>query len=420
MRLSTGSSRAVGVAAIIVLKLLGISQVFVTAAPVLVMLAYASLVIQPHYRARADQIGDNLYYLGFVFTLASLAFSLGQFNAHGNVDKIIGNFGIALFTTLAGVVLRVAFNQLRSDPIETEREARLQLAEAARKLKNELSGATAEFSMATRATRQSVADGVAEMQEMLAETLKGASELLRQSMVEASSKMTATSDELRGAIQSSGSKLSSATGRLSDAVDETAGHVRGSAMAMTEDHRTFTATGRKLVLSVERLSERVDAAIAPGDPIRVSLDATSRALGVLDAASLKAAEGLADASIKGAAIVASSLQVSEDARATARAALAQTEAVSEASRIVSAASEVVSAAEGHPDRIRIALEELEARLAQSSGRIAAELGAALAPGIAVGREASQIERLVERMDTLIDLMRERAAPTVVMPEHDPA
>jgi len=410
-----GGLALVGVIAIVALKLIGLPQIVVTAAPVAIMIAYASLAAFPQYRVRSDQIGDNLYYLGFVFTLASLSTSLVQFDASGDVEKIssdvqkiIGNFGVALLTTLIGVILRVAFNQLRTDPIETEREARLQLAEAARQLRRELTEATSEFSMATRVVRQSVADGVAEMQEQLADTLKGASELLRQSMVDASEKMTTTSEELRSAIHSSSEKLTGASGRLSDSIDATTTSISVSRTAMTSDQKAFDDASRALVASVEELIKRLDAAVAPGDPIRKALDETTASLAALDAVTVKVGNNLSDAASKSVEIVASSHSVSAEAVATARTAREQAAGIIEAARLVAGASAAIDAAELQPERIRKSLDDLATDLAKSSQRIASELGAALSPGIAVSQQAAHLEALVARLDALISLMNDQA------------
>jgi len=66
-------------------------------APVIVMGVYASVVtLVPRTRLRLDQAGDNLYYLGFTYTLCSLAITLYRFHAtEGTVDYIVSNFGIA-------------------------------------------------------------------------------------------------------------------------------------------------------------------------------------------------------------------------------------------------------------------------------------------------------------------------------------
>ena len=84
--------------------------------PFFIMLCYIAFC-----GTRADIIGDNIYYLGFLLTLVSLAYTLYKFtSADAEIDQIIKNFGIALSTTLIGVVGRVYFNQthLESDDDE--------------------------------------------------------------------------------------------------------------------------------------------------------------------------------------------------------------------------------------------------------------------------------------------------------------
>ena len=111
---------------------------YVTSVPVLIMIAYAAaLGLARLFRLRDDQSGDNLYYMGFLFTLTSLAVSLYQFSASGSAEQIVQNFGIAIASTIAGIALRIFFNQMRRDPVEVEHVARLELAEASRKVKRE-------------------------------------------------------------------------------------------------------------------------------------------------------------------------------------------------------------------------------------------------------------------------------------------
>jgi len=95
--------------------------------PVILMILYGCAVtVIPRIRLRLDQAGDNLYYLGFTYTLCSLAITLHRFHAtEGAVDYIVSNFGIALATTIVGVVARVWLHQMREDPLELEREADL-------------------------------------------------------------------------------------------------------------------------------------------------------------------------------------------------------------------------------------------------------------------------------------------------------
>jgi hypothetical protein len=156
-----------GVGYIIVSKLNGFGALAVTAVPVLVMIGYAVLLAARPFRLRDDQSGDNLYYMGFLFTLTSLAVSLYQFSAAGSAEQIVQNFGIAIASTIAGISMRIFFNQMRRDPIEVEASARLELAEASRRVKRELESTILEFGYFRRMTQQSASDAVDEVRESI-------------------------------------------------------------------------------------------------------------------------------------------------------------------------------------------------------------------------------------------------------------
>jgi hypothetical protein len=151
-------------------KVNGFGAFYVTSVPIVVMIAYALLLaLARPFRLRDDQSGDNLYYLGFLFTLTSLAVSLYQFSATGSAEQIVQNFGVAIASTISGIALRIFFNQMRRDPVEIEHTARIELAEASRKVKRELDATVLEFSFFRRATQQSIADALDEVNELLAQ-----------------------------------------------------------------------------------------------------------------------------------------------------------------------------------------------------------------------------------------------------------
>src|SRR6266567_5817094 len=150
---------AAGCAYIILAKLKGMEPFYITFVPVGTMIAYAMLIsLARGVRLRDDQAGDNLYYMGFLFTLTSLGVSLYQFSATRAAEEIVQNFGIAIASTIAGIGLRVIFNQMRRDPIEVERTMRLELAEAARRVRRELDSSVVEFAYFRRNAQQSAAD----------------------------------------------------------------------------------------------------------------------------------------------------------------------------------------------------------------------------------------------------------------------
>jgi uncharacterized protein YoxC len=157
---------ALGCVYILLAKLAGVGQFYVTFVPVGIMLGYAALIfLARNLRLRDDQSGDNLYYMGFLFTLTSLGVSLYQFSAEHAAEDIVQNFGIAIGSTIAGIGLRVVFNQMRRDPVEVERMMRLELAEAARRVRRELDSTVVEFGYHRRSAQQAAADSFKQVAE---------------------------------------------------------------------------------------------------------------------------------------------------------------------------------------------------------------------------------------------------------------
>lgn len=150
---------------IVLLKSIDARQLIVTMFPVALMLMYAFLgFATQRYRIREDRLGDNLYYLGFLYTLVSLAYALWAYQSDGSaIDTIITNFGIAIATTILGLAFRVFFAQMREDPVEYEREARFELADASRRMKSSLDDITIEMSSFKRKLSQTIAEGITDI-----------------------------------------------------------------------------------------------------------------------------------------------------------------------------------------------------------------------------------------------------------------
>lgn len=146
-----------GAVLILLAKSLQANASVVAAGAVAAMTAYA-LVVQRSGsgRLRADQAGDNCYYLGLVYTLISLSYAIFTFDPADTATTIVQGFGIALSTTVMGLVLRVFFHQSRPDLVQTEDTARIELADAAGRLKAELSSMVVSFNDFGRQTRQSL------------------------------------------------------------------------------------------------------------------------------------------------------------------------------------------------------------------------------------------------------------------------
>jgi hypothetical protein len=230
---------ALGCAYILLAKLAGVGQFYVTFVPVGIMLAYAALIfLARNLRLRDDQSGDNLYYMGFLFTLTSLGVSLYQFSAEHAAEDIVQNFGIAIGSTIAGIGLRVVFNQMRRDPVEIERMMRLELAEAARRVRRELDSTVVEFGYHRRSAQQAAADSFKQVAERFDEivgkfdaSLKDITGQLVQPLEAASRHSGDTLGELSKTLAAS---LSASAQQFGEETDKLAIRVRSTAIKLDE------------------------------------------------------------------------------------------------------------------------------------------------------------------------------------------
>jgi methyl-accepting chemotaxis protein len=156
------------------------NTIFVIAAPVGVLLLYLATVLSfRRFRLRYDQLGDNCYYLGFLFTLTALSIALYDFKGlKVDISTIVSNFGVALASTILGVLLRVLLSQMREDPMEVEEQSRYELAQASAMLKEELFASVRDMSTFRNLLQQSISESFDEMNEKSKESIINAAEEL--------------------------------------------------------------------------------------------------------------------------------------------------------------------------------------------------------------------------------------------------
>lgn len=187
-------------------------------------------------KLRSDQAGDNCYYMGLIFTLTSLAYAIFTFDPNNTATTIVQGFGIALASTIAGLVLRVFFSQSRVDLFEVEDTARLELADAAAKLKGELSQISLSFKEFSIGLQQSVN----EVREEAIESVK-----------ETSAKAVASVENLANEVRS---KLETQAAELSAHGQKVAGTTEGVATALQRHKQALDV----LSASFEDVSEGID------------------------------------------------------------------------------------------------------------------------------------------------------------------
>ncbi|MEA3512592.1 MAG: hypothetical protein U9R37_03225 [Campylobacterota bacterium] len=78
---------------------------------IIIMIVYffiGSSIMNKKRSISLEQFGDSNYYLGFLFTLVSLSISLINLSTNkDNMDILVSQFGIAIITTLLGLLARI-------------------------------------------------------------------------------------------------------------------------------------------------------------------------------------------------------------------------------------------------------------------------------------------------------------------------
>ena len=139
-----------------------------------------------------DRASDNIYYLGLLFTLTSLAYSLVKisiFTSEASVTTtdltglrgnriltLLPDFGLALFSTIAGIFGRIYLQQLRSDPLDIETEAREELGRSVRELRLTIGEVVGQLNALSAQTRVSLTELGQNVSKTLEDTAKKSSD----------------------------------------------------------------------------------------------------------------------------------------------------------------------------------------------------------------------------------------------------
>jgi hypothetical protein len=157
-----------GFSGIYFMKINGYQARDVTLVAVAAMLLYGYIAFKiPIVQMRLDRLGDNFYYLGFIYTLASLSAALVQLTGQIDVQPLLGSFGIALVTTIVGIAGRVLLLQLRTELDDIEQKTRQELQATAMHLREQLGQSLLEF----QTFRTSLSQVLTESQENYAKII---------------------------------------------------------------------------------------------------------------------------------------------------------------------------------------------------------------------------------------------------------
>ena len=166
-----------------------------------------------------EHAGDNLYYVGFLYTLISLAVSLYRFTGDGYTEDIVQGFGVALSSTVFGLIGRVYVNQSSADePPQVEAAARRSLVVAHRQLRAEMDHAIEDY--------KRFREDLGELRESV-ERAKGATAEERRALAAEAAKL----EDLRGLGSRLDKAAEAAVGRIAERQEEMAFQIKEEAMA---------------------------------------------------------------------------------------------------------------------------------------------------------------------------------------------
>jgi hypothetical protein len=212
-------------------------SMYVAVAAVLLMALYGVLAyLMPAVRLRPDRLGDNFYYMGFIYTLASLSAALIHMQSGENVGSLIASFGIALLSTIFGIAGRVVFVQMRTEVEDVEERVRRDLLDAADRLKGQLGAATRDLESFRIGIQQAIS-------ERLSESADDFTRMAR-----------AQVDQIKDAAAAAVQSIARASEAHGDAV------------------RRIDQAGALAVTSFEGLAKRLDAIEVPPDLIDRKVD----------------------------------------------------------------------------------------------------------------------------------------------------
>lgn len=204
-----------------------IPALFFTLAAAVAIIVYGAVWgFRNHNRVRIDRIGDNCYYLGLTYTLASLISALIDLSGDEVEQTLLQDFGIALASTAAGVIMRMVLIQFRDEIDDIETDARLALSDEVRMFEISLRKSRADLDDYRSTIQKNISDTHVE----LANALKAhAKKLSDQSLASASSldERMAAVDRFLTVFEKQSESLFQATNTLGNATTDLARRMDG-------------------------------------------------------------------------------------------------------------------------------------------------------------------------------------------------
>ncbi len=221
-----------------------------------------------YYKARNDSAisyhSDNVYYLGLLFTLVALVYSLvtlfmldsEQINAAERTEKLIGSFGIALISTIFGILFRVLLLQREgAENIPEDAEKQLQrrrrwLYTPGKEDRLELSG-----------PRESLADSSFKLRSELTQTIADVS-VFRHAVIQSTNETTQESQKARTEINR----------QMKEAAEEQARMFSTLSASMVEDLGKAATALQNVVNNLQITARQAEAFSSKSDSLTTGVE----------------------------------------------------------------------------------------------------------------------------------------------------
>lgn len=246
-----------GCSFIAVSKVLGMNPIFSMFVPILLMFGYLVLAWSfSAIRLHDEQTGDNLYYMGFLFTLASLGASLYLFTGDSSTDDVVRNFGIAISSTITGIALRIFYNQTRRDVLDIERATRHDLAAAARRVRTELETSTRDFASLRRANNQLINEGFEGVVDQVEQTGKKLEQALTNLTDITIKPLEKVAEKYNRMMEENLSDVSGKLGNITKTIED-------SISGVSKANQTVTSSANELSQRVTEVSKKLQSVAVP-------------------------------------------------------------------------------------------------------------------------------------------------------------
>jgi hypothetical protein len=293
---------------------------FSFAAPNVLIVLYALFIGLQSKSNRSPNDADNLYYLGFLYTVVSLGVALilyaknsgGGSAGSNNETSIIGSFGLALSTTIVGLLARIVLSHHTIDIEEQDEHARIQLHTATNEFISALTGSTDRLNAVFEKNTTQLASAFAIASDAVAKKMPDESKALVLALSAFTADLNRSLALTLNELQKFPDSIKQATERIDIEHGELlqknmvvfAEATQGFMVLLIENNHRISSLGA----AIHRLSNRVEEVKVSEDLISSHVE---RVYSIYSSAASKSAEQFSDSS----AVFASALQSYSEAAA---------------------------------------------------------------------------------------------------------